>query len=49
MPTIREVLEKSEMKTELLMIAINLEEGDELYTKQDAIQDLLKFIDKYNL
>lgn len=48
MPTIRDMLDKSEMKTEILLIAFALED-DELYTKQEAIKELLKLIEKYDL
>lgn len=48
MPTIRDMLDNAQMKSDILMIAFNLEE-DDLYTKQDAIQDLLKLIEKFDL
>ena len=45
---IRELLYTSEMRTDILQIA-NALQSDSNYTKEDAIQDLLKFLEKYNL
>lgn len=45
---IAEQLQKSELKTEILRIALNLKD-DERYTKQDAVVDLLQVIEQHNL
>jgi len=45
---IQELLYTSEMRTDILQIA-NALQSDSNYTKEDAIQDLLKFLEKYNL
>ena len=48
MMNIDEMLYTSEMRTDILQIA-NALNSDSNYTKEDAIQDLLKFLEKHNL
>ncbi|USK61300.1 hypothetical protein [Peribacillus asahii] len=45
---IGEMLYTSEMRTDILQIA-NALKSDSNYTKEDVIQDLLKFLEKHNL
>lgn len=45
---IQELLYTSEMRTDILQIANALQSGSN-YTKEDAIQDLLKLLEKHNL
>jgi len=45
---IRELLYTSEMRTDILQIANDLN-SDSKYTKEDAVQDLLKLLEKHNL
>lgn len=48
MKRIHDSLIASEMKTDLLLITHSLY-ADLNYTKEDAIQDLLKFLERHNL
>jgi len=45
---IQELLYTSEMRTDILQIA-NALNSDSNYKKEDAVQDLLKFLEKHNL
>ena len=46
--TIQEMLHKSEMATDILTIAFALQE-EENYTKEDAIKELMGFLEKHDL
>ncbi|MGG3803124.1 hypothetical protein [Metabacillus fastidiosus] len=48
MKDIDELLQRSEMKTDILTIANNLD-SDENYSKKDAVFDLLEFLYKHNM
>lgn len=48
MNNIDELLRQSELRTDILTIA-NYLDSDVNYTKEDAVQDLLKFLEKHTL
>ncbi|MCM3651289.1 hypothetical protein [Metabacillus litoralis] len=48
MTNITELLRQSELRTAILTIAHDLT-SDENYSKEDAVNDLLKFLEKHQL
>lgn len=48
MNNIAEQLQKSELKTDILRIALSLKD-DERYTKEDAVVDLFQILEQHDL
>lgn len=48
MTNIIDLLQKSELRTDILTMAHNLS-SDENYSKEDAVNDLLKFLEKHQI